>query len=162
MLALKLHTTKKARGAGGQVIRESVGANYNLDKNSDFVKRLFDRFSEIVKRETAPVHLGNQTFPPDHRPDERIGELAWEAMTILAAEIRNFPDIAAELPEQFRQAIQSGHTDNLSAFERALLIVLQQESKDNADIFAHGEYSDYLALKMHALAAALAEEVHHG
>jgi len=143
----------KAAFAGSGITQEQ-GPDC-LDNNSDFVKRLYKRIARLVQERCASEKLGKLTFPANKKPLDALIEIEWEAWTVLDAEIRNFPTIAAMLPLSFRQAVQSGHLDNLTSLERAAIICAQADASRNSDALSKVPYADAFAMKCAALVFAL-------
>lgn len=123
----------------------------SLDKKQDFANRLYDRVAKIIADRCAPVRLGGITFPSSLQPTEVLAELEHEAITILAAELRCYPEIAEVLPLSFRQAVLSGYPQNLTNLERAALILATDETPATTD------YADHFAMKVYSLIFALRE-----
>ena len=146
-------------GAGiknrAQPARQEVGENDlyldSVNNNNDFVNRLYDRVAKIIADRCAPVQLGSFTFPSSLKPTDVLAELEYKAITILASEIRCFPEIAAALPVSFRQAVLSGYLENLTNLERAALILATDETPATKD------YADHFAMKVYGLLFALRE-----
>jgi hypothetical protein len=80
-----------------------------------------------------------------------LAELEHNAITVLASEIRCYPEIAEVLPLSFRQAVASGYPDNLTNLERAALIVATDQTP------ATEAYADHFAMKVYSLIFALRE-----
>jgi len=135
--------------------RQEVGENDlyvdSVNNNNDFVNRLYDRVAKIIADRCAPVQLGGFTFPSGLKPIDVLAELEHNALTILDAEINCYPDIAAVLPESFRQAVASGYPENLTDLERAALILATDETPATKD------YADHFAMKVYSLIFALRE-----
>ncbi|MHB0854053.1 MAG: hypothetical protein ACYC1H_02520 [Rectinema subterraneum] len=140
----------KSRAGGA---RQEVGENDlyldSVNNNNDFVNRLYDRVAKIIADRCAPVQLGGLTFPSSPKPTEVLAELEHNAITVLASEIRCYPEIAEVLPESFRQAVLSGYPENLTNLERAALILATDETPATTD------YDDHFAMKVYSLVFAL-------
>jgi hypothetical protein len=80
-----------------------------------------------------------------------LAELEHNAITVLASEIRCYPEIAEVLPLSFRQAVASGYPENLTDLERAALILATQETPPAE------EYAEHFAMKTYSLIFALRE-----
>jgi len=119
--------------------------------DNEFYNKLLNRVAKIVADHCAPVRLGEFTFPSGLKPSEALITLEHEAITILASEIRCYPEIAEALPESFRQAVASGYPDNLTNLERAALILATDETPATTD------YADHFAMKVYSLLFALRE-----
>jgi hypothetical protein len=142
---------KNRAGWARQDAGQETFADNNLDQIQAFVNRLYDRVAGIVADKCAPVQLGGLTFPSSPKPTEVLAELEHEAITILAAELRCYPEIAEVLPLSFRQAVLSGYPENLTNLERAALILATDETPATTD------YADHFAMKVYSLLFALRE-----
>lgn len=134
-------------------VRQDVGENDfdSVNNNNDFANRLYDRVAKIIADRCAPVQLGSFTFPSSLKPTEVLAEIEHNAITILAAELRCYPEIAEALPLSFRQAVLSGYPENLTNLERAALIIATDETP------ATERYEDHFAMKVYGLLFALRE-----
>jgi len=142
----------KSRAGGA---RQDIGENDlyldSISNNNDFVNRLYDRVAKIIADRCAPVQLGSFTFPSTLKPTEVLAELEHEAITILAAELRCYPEIAEVLPLSFRQAVLSGYPQNLTNLERAALILATYETPVTERIEEH------FVMKVYSLVFAFRE-----
>lgn len=143
---------KNARWQGGLEagLRNNALTN-NLDKNPDFVNKLMMRVARIVADRCAPDKQGNKYFPSGLKPIDVLAQVEHEALTILASEIKCFPETAGALPEKFRQAVLSGYPRNLTNLERAAVILSTDETP------ATEAYKEHFAMKVYAILFALQE-----
>jgi len=123
----------------------------NLDKNHYFVNKLVERIARIVADKCAPIKLGSLSFPSNLKPADVLAEMEHGAITILASEIKCFPEIAQALPEKFRQGVLSGYAENLSHLERAAIVLADTETP------ATDRYEDHVAMKAYSILFALQE-----
>jgi hypothetical protein len=136
-------------------VRQDVGENDlyldSVNNNNDFANRLYDRVAKIIADRCAPAQMGGFNFHSSLQPTEVLAELEHEAITILAAELRCYPEIAEVLPLSFRQAVLSGYPQNLTDLERAALILATDETPPAE------EYAEHFAMKVYSLLFALRE-----
>lgn len=146
--AIKNDRAYGARKDAGQEGLPSEG----LDQKRVLInRRLYDHVGRIVADKCAPVQLGSFTFPSSLKLSDVLAELEHEAITILASEIRCFPEIAKALPLSFRQAVASGYPQNLTDLQRAALILATDETPPAQP------YAEHFAMKAYSLIFALRE-----
>jgi hypothetical protein len=118
----------EARWRGGLEAGQKALSAYSINNNNDFINSLYDRVGLIVADKCAPIQIGGYSFSSGLKPANVLSELESDALTILASEIRCFPEIAKALPLSFRQAVASGYPQNLTDLQRAALILATDET----------------------------------
>ncbi|SLM18281.1 hypothetical protein SPIRO4BDMA_40853 [uncultured spirochete] len=95
---------------------------------------------------------------------EKLGKIAattdiWaleqESITILASEIRTFPELAEIFPKTFRTKVQHGKPRELEPLERASIIIAAYDWQAVLDLWKGSTIEEKVAAKFGALAFAL-------
>lgn len=89
---------------------------------------------------------------------EAVSALEYEAAQQLKADIVVFPDLGESVPPYFLQALRVGVGNNLSPLERALIVLIVEDSTLTTPENVGDVLREYLSLKWHALADLLESE----
>jgi hypothetical protein len=80
-----------------------------------------------------------------------------ESVVILAAEIRNYPELAKALPNDFCNKVQVQKPRELEPIERAAVILVAYDWKAVCDVWQGTDLAEKVAAQLGALAFALAQ-----
>jgi len=133
---------KSPRGWGGHGANGNGRTIINIDKNRENVK-----LPDWMRRKIAKIAARKDDFALFEE----------QAVILLAAECKTFPDQAAQIPESLREKLTYQRPDVLDPLERASIAIIAAQVEDLADIFVQHPYEDFFDLKARALAITLEE-----